>query len=186
MSFGCVANTIRLLSGHYFDLANPQPEDFETQDVSGALSKMCRFGGQIERFYSVAEHLVHCARQAKADGHGGGVQLACLLHDAAEAFVGDVVRPLKNMLRGYAEVEAAAERAIAAKYGVDFTKHKATVKEIDNAMLIAERKALFSRDNVEWAGESQVRVLSPDIRCWGPAEAQLAFEATLLSLQQNQ
>jgi len=181
-AFGCVNNTIRLLSGKYLNLADPRPEDFETQDVSGALSKICRFGGQVEKFYSVAEHCVLCSEQAERDGLSADVQLACLLHDAAEAFCGDIVKPLKIMLRGYDEVEAAVERAVAEKYQVDFASTVEAVKEIDHAMLIAERRLLFSADKVEWAGERSVRVLHPNIGPASPACAKAMFEFQLEKL----
>mgnify|MGYP000629654760 FL=1 len=57
-AFGCVNNTIRLVSGHYLDLANPMPDQFEIDDIAGGLSRICRFGGQCPQFYSVAEHSI--------------------------------------------------------------------------------------------------------------------------------
>ena len=117
--FGCVKNTIRVRSGRYFDLLDPQPDQFTLADIAGALSKMCRFGGQIGRFYSVAEHSVLCAQQAAADGASIEVQAACLMHDAAEAFIGDVVKPLKVMLPQYHEVERRVELCIVRKYRLE-------------------------------------------------------------------
>ena len=98
-AFGCVRNTIRLRSGIYFDLADPKPEQIEITDIAGALSKICRFGGHCYRFYSVAEHCYHCSMVAEAS------PLALLLHDAAEAFTGDIVKPLKIMLPEFAAIE---------------------------------------------------------------------------------
>lgn len=97
-AFGCVGNTIRLRSGLYLNLADPRPEQFTFGDIAGALSKICRFGGQIERLYSVAEHCVHCCDLARREGQNLDTQAAALMHDAAEAFCGDVVKPLKIML----------------------------------------------------------------------------------------
>lgn len=101
-AFGCVKNTIRVRSGLYFDLLDPQPDQFTLSDIAGALSKICRFGGQIDYFYSVAEHSVHCFDQADRDGASPAVCRLALFHDAAEAFIGDVVKPLKVMLPEYA------------------------------------------------------------------------------------
>lgn len=167
MAFGCFKNTIRLRSGLYFDLADPQPDQFTIADIAGALSKICRFGGQCERFYSVAEHCYHCSMAAEA------VPLACLLHDAAEAFIGDMVKPLKIMIPAYSEIESKVERVIAAKYGVDFEQSE--VGEIDRAMLIAERHAMFSKDSVKWTGEDEVRRLEIDFWCCWPKRAELMF-----------
>jgi len=85
------------------------------------------------------------------------------MHDAGEAYLGDVVKPLKNLLRGYGELEDGIEAAIDAALGPIFSVSEdewASVKEIDHAMLIAERRALFSPDKVEWAGEREVRSLN--------------------------
>jgi hypothetical protein len=177
-AFGCVKNTIRLRSGSYFDFLDPQPDQFTLGDIAGALSKICRFGGQCEEFYSVAEHSVHCANQAAADGLPLDTQLAVLLHDAAEAFVGDVVKPLKIMLAEYPAIEERVEAAIAEKFLVDFRREKTSIREIDHAMLIAERRVMFSKDDVEWFGEREVRKLTIDFRCWEPRMAERRFIQT--------
>lgn len=175
-SFGCVKNTIRLRGGRYFDLADPRPDQFELADIAGSLSKLCRFGGQVPRFYSVAEHCVACALQAERDGADRWVQRAALLHDAAEAFVGDVVKPLKVMLPGYAEVERRVQAVINQKYHVPTgPATAAAVGEIDRAMLIAERRELFGVDGVEWTGERSVRRLDVRLMCWPPEDAERAF-----------
>ena len=173
MTFGCVGNTIRLRSGAYFDLLHPQPDQFTLADIAGALSKICRFGGQVDRFYSIAEHSYWCAWQAKQDGLSEDIQRACLMHDAAEAFIGDVVKPLKIMLPEYAKIEARIEAVIAGKYGLDFT-HKA-VKQIDRELLIAERRALFTRDGVKWSGEGDVRSLKVPISGWLHRQSETVF-----------
>lgn len=173
----CVKNEIRLRSGLWFDFRNPTPDQFTLADIAGSLSKICRFGGHCDHFYSVAEHCYRCAVQAAVDGHSHDVQLAALMHDATEALAGDMVRPLKIMLPAYSDVERRVEKAIAEKFGIDFAKHKAITREIDNAMLIAERDELFSKDDVEWAGERNVRRLSIKFDCWCPSEAEKSFTA---------
>lgn len=203
--FGCVNNTIRLRSGRYFDLANPDPATICIQDIAGALSRISRFGGQadpdwsnslcrdwdwmpscfrgvlewfsqlFERNYSVAEHLIHCADQATADGLPGDAVFAVFMHDAAEAFINDMVRPLKVMMPQYREVETRVEAAIAAAFGVDFDRWHSEIKEIDNAMVLAERRVLFSPDNVTWKDESTARKLSPRFRFMLPRAAERRF-----------
>lgn len=172
VAFGCVGNTIRLRSGRYFDLSDPQPDQIEFSDIAGALSKICRFGGQIERFYSVAEHCYHCGLVAMHDGLSPDAIKAVLLHDATEAFVGDMVKPLKVMLPEYSEIELRVERAIEQKFDVDFAAHAEAVREIDFAMLIAERRAMFSVDDVQWTGEENARRLRVQFPCWNPPEAE--------------
>lgn len=171
-TFGCVNHTIRLRSGHYFDLADPRPDAFEFADIAGALSKVCRFGGQCPEFYSVAEHLWHCTMLAQEDGLTRDERVAVLLHDAAEAFVGDVVKPLKALLPEYAAVELAVERAVGERFGVDFAAHAEAVKKIDREVLIAERRAMFGDDGVKWTGEDSVRRVSLRPHHWVPARAE--------------
>lgn len=173
--FGCVNNTIRLRSGKYFDLANPRPDDFLFGDIAGALSKICRFGSQCNYFYSVAEHSYWCAVVARRDGLLLDTEAAALMHDAAEAFVGDCVKPLKVMLPDYVEIERRVEAAIAERFLIDFSREKSVVREIDRAMLIAERRALFSTDQVVWTGEDSVRRLEIDFQRWTPAKAEVEF-----------
>lgn len=174
-AFGCVDNTIRLRSGLYLNLADPRQDQFTIDDIACALSKICRFGGHVESFYSVAEHSVHCLGVARDDCLSPNEQFACLMHDAAEAFVGDVVKPLKVMLQNYDAIECRMEGVIADKFGIDFVTTKAAYKKIDHEMLIAERRALFSADNVKWFGEDRVRHISPPIQCWNPKVAEQEF-----------
>lgn len=172
-NFGCVGNTIRLRSGRYLDLRRPQPDQFTFADIAGGLSKICRFGGQCERFYSVAEHSYHCARQAMKDGLTIREQQCVLMHDAAEAFIGDIVKPLKIMLPDYAHLETLMENCILNKYDLDCDPN--LIREIDHAMLIAERRGMFSPDSETWTGENSVRKLSVDFKFWTPNEAEEMF-----------
>jgi 5'-deoxynucleotidase YfbR-like HD superfamily hydrolase len=158
--FGCVGSNIRLHSGGYIDLLNPDPAAIHLSDIAHALSQMCRFGGHTARFYSVAEHCWHAADQALADGHGLEVQRACLLHDATEAYLGDVVKPLKQFLPEYTQIERAFEAVIRRRFGLTSDPSVwAVVKEIDQALLIAERRAWFTADTVTWTGEDTTRSL---------------------------
>lgn len=174
-TFGCDGNTISLRSGRYLDLADPQPDQFTFADIAGGLSKICRFGGQVNRFYSVAEHCWHCCGLAKSDGQRLDTQVAVLMHDAAEAFIGDCVKPLKIMLSEYAAIERRIEAAIAEKFCIDFDRESYVIHEIDHAVLIAERKKLFSRDEVKWTGEDDVRRVDLAIKLWIPETAESQF-----------
>lgn len=181
--FGCVGNTIKLRSGIYFDLADPKPEMVSIEDIAGALAKICRFGGQCGVFYSVAEHSAMCARQASRDRLPVDAVKAIILHDAAEAYVGDMVKPLKIMLPQFTAIESAVESAIEAAFGVDFHFWKPQIREIDHAMLIAERRYLFDADGVTWAGENEARTISPQFLLCDPVQAERLFMLMWLSLQ---
>jgi hypothetical protein len=174
-SFGCAGNTIRLRSGQYLDLADPRPEQIALADIAGGLSKICRFGGQVSRFYSVAEHSVLCAIQAEEDGLPIAVQRAALLHDAAEAFCGDMVKPLKIMIPAYQVVEKAVMGAIRERFGLTDPDAWEPVEEIDRSMLMVERRALFTPDRVQWTGESKVRRLTQEVLCLSPCDAESDF-----------
>ncbi len=99
-SFGCIANTIKVAAGHYVDLANPDPATIEIRSIAAGLSKICRFSGQCPRFYSVAEHSLHAAALADFLCVPDEAKAAVLLHDAAEAYIGDMVKPLKICMTG--------------------------------------------------------------------------------------
>jgi hypothetical protein len=175
-SFGCVNNTILLRSGRYFDLRAPKAEDVTINDIAGALSKICRFGGQTPRFYSVAEHCCHCYDAAVADGLSYEIAKLALLHDAAEAFVGDIVKPLKNMLVEFAWIESGVQSAIEQAFLIEWDVDKINeVKRIDREILIAERLAIFGDDGVPWTGQDQVARRYLWVECWLPHQAEAQF-----------
>lgn len=174
-NFGCVGNTIKTRSGNYIDLLDPKEEQINFSDIAGALSKICRFNGQSSQFYSVSEHLCHCVFQALLDGRSQAVCVAVYAHDFSESFLGDMTKPLKLLLPDYQNIEKNMEEVIGRKFGIDIHEHEAAVKEIDHAMLIAERKVLMSHDDVKWHGERQAREINPDIKGWTPEEAEVIF-----------
>jgi hypothetical protein len=183
--FGCNKNTIKLRSGRYLDLANPQPDQFEFADIAGGLSKICRFGAQIPRWYSVAEHCLLCADIAVDDGLPLDTQIAVLMHDATEAFLGDVVKPLKIMLPEYTRIESAMEGAIAEKFQIDFGREEASIKQIDHAMLIAEWNAIFGVNGDRWEGEDEARKIEiqPKCFCSEMAEREFTLRAKMLGIR---
>ncbi len=182
-AFGCVGNTIKLLSGKYLDLVRPEPDQFEFEDIAGALAKICRFGGQCKYFYSVAEHLVHCHEVARTDGRNKAERLAVFAHDFSEAFLGDVVKPLKLLLSEYRELEILMEMAISQKFGITYAPGTVqVVKEIDQSMLIHERRQLFDSDQVKWTDEDKARPLTVKLGHWSPGLAYQKFISTAAEL----
>lgn len=79
-----------------FDVIDPHPQSVSINDVSRSLSLICRYNGHLPGFYSVAEHSVRVSWWLRERGHTDEVVLTGLLHDASEAYVGDMVRPLKR------------------------------------------------------------------------------------------
>jgi hypothetical protein len=113
--------TIRTVSGLYLNLLDPSPASIEFVDIAVALTSTCRFGGHTRTFYSVAEHSLAVASMLHRQTGDPELALAGLLHDAAEAYIGDMVRPLKRSgrLDEFAVIEANLARAIEVRFDLD-------------------------------------------------------------------
>ena len=74
-------------------------------DIAHPLSFLTRANGHFAQFYSVGQHCIQCAKEASARGYNDRLALACLLHDASEAYLSDITRPVKKNLPGYRDVE---------------------------------------------------------------------------------
>lgn len=119
-----------------FSPLDPKPEDIRIADIAHALSLMTRANGHFKWFYSVAQHSINCALEARAMGCDRKVQLACLLHDASEAYLSDITRPVKKHLPSYLEIENKLQGTIHQVYGLSPTDAEhAVVKQIDDTML---------------------------------------------------
>lgn len=131
--------------GHKFDPMKITPEDVCLEDIAHALSLVCRGGGQIQWFYSVGQHSINCAREALARGWSDRMALACLLHDASECYISDVIRPVKVHLQNYLEIESMIMDAILAKFQLaDLSdEENKKWKQIDNEILELELKTLM-------------------------------------------
>ena len=106
-------------SGRKFDPMKIASEDVYLEDIAHALSLVCRGGGQIRWFYSVGQHSINCAHEALARGWSDRMALACLLHDASECYISDVIRPVKVHLQNYLEIESMIMDAIWEKFHLD-------------------------------------------------------------------
>ncbi len=144
------APTVIATSGGYFDLAAPRPEDVSLSDIALALSRINRFTGHGRGVVSVARHSVNCYREATARDWSDDDRRLALMHDAAEAYVGDVASPLKAMLPQFKRIEAAVWRAVALRFGLPVTGLH-SIKEIDNLALITEARDLFPAHE-RWPG----------------------------------
>lgn len=185
-AFGVLGSMIKLFTGGYYDVQNPRAEDVHIEDIAHVLANVCRFGGHIPRYYSVAEHSVECYRKSRREVLPWNVSFACLMHDAAEAYIGDVVKPLKVLLDPiYGPIEEANERAIAEAFGIDFESTKQEWKRIDCQLLIAERNAIFGSDGCKWTDEDLVDPYSFTPRFYSPREAKEAFLACFAICQKE-
>lgn len=164
-----VSPTILTYSGRYFPLTAPIARDIHIVDIAHALANVCRFAGHTREFYSVAQHSVlvsHLVPPADA--------LAALLHDASEAYVGDVTRPLKPLLDGYAAIEVRIMQAVLRAFGLP-TEIPASVKHADLVALATEQRDLMPKHDDEWAVLAGIEPHPATIHPQSPLAAEAAF-----------
>lgn len=167
---------MQTFTGRQFFPLDPQVEDIDSVDIAHALSLICRYGGHTTRFYSVAEHCVLMSMAVPAED-----ALAALLHDAAEAYVGDMVRPLKLEMPHYRAVEDRLLKVIGERFGVVLDPLPPAVKEADNRILVNERAALLSQPPAPWACE-HLEPLPVLVGAWSPELAEYTYAQRLSAL----
>lgn len=163
---------IQTARGTAFHILDPQPDEIDIRDIAASLSKLCRFTGHVKKFYSVAEHCVHCSYLTpKRDAFWA------LMHDTPEAYIADINRPLKHFTAAgpaYIEIEKKIMAVIASKFGLSMPEPE-SVKIADNMMLYTEKDQLMyplSWD-VKWGDATQKANLK--IPCWSPDVAEISF-----------
>lgn len=156
-------------SGEPFWPLEAKPEDINLDDIAHALGMVCRYAGHCTRFYSVAEHSVLLSYTVDPQ-HA----LWALLHDAAEAYIGDVVRPLKHELPGYLVAERRLEEAIAAKFNLPGNMPD-QVKEHDTRIVVDEREQIMAPSRLPWSALEGYAPLGVTIVGWDPYRANRMF-----------
>lgn len=149
-----------------FNLLKPDTAQIRIEDIALPLCNICRFGGQIKEFYSVAQHsyLVWCLAPVQ-------LKKAALLHDASEAYVGDVVKPLKNLIgEPYATIEYNLMATIGLKYGLTHEDFDA-VKAYDRLAVEMEFEYFFQDKIDRFEGYFNCH----ENTCWAPADALTMF-----------
>ncbi|MDL2232405.1 DUF429 domain-containing protein [Ruminococcaceae bacterium OttesenSCG-928-L11] len=170
-------NYITTFSKIHFAPTNPKFENIKIEDIAHALSLLCRANGHFKHFFSVAQHSINCAREASACGCSKNVQLACLLHDASEAYLSDITRPLKAQLPEYVAIENDLQSMIYNKFLEEPLTEEdyLEIKRIDDAMLFYEFVELM--DEKLFSVEPKIESL-PSIKVsdFGVVESQFLSE----------
>lgn len=170
---------IQTYTGKKFYPLAPRIEDICIDDIAHALSNICRYGGHSREFYSVAQHCTLVSDWMPTD------KLHGLLHDASEAYLGDVVRPVKHSsgMEHYRFAESRVEALINAAFDIDVTPDSAAiVKHYDNRVLFTEKKFLLTHEGMLWQSPSEplpVAYLVP----MSPSQAEDEFLERFYSLQ---
>ena len=166
---------LQTVSGRWVNPFDPDPKQLDAGDIARALANQCRFGGHSRVFYSVAQHSVIVSQLVEQRGGDAEDVFAALMHDASEAYLGDMPHPIKHRSAlgvAFKAAEDHLEAAIRERFRI-----KADVPEIkraDRALLATERRA-FSAENWHWPELEGVEPLELELEAWPPDEAAQAF-----------
>lgn len=166
---------LQVYSGRQFWPLDARTEDVDIVDIAHSLSLQCRYGGHVKTFYSVAEHCLHVSANVPDE-----FALVALLHDASEAYLVDLPRPVKSQIPQYKAIEKELEAVIAKAFGLQFPWPE-EVMDIDNRILLDERAQLMSVAPIPW-GVDSLDPVGVKILGLSPKEAETAFLSRFLEL----
>lgn len=161
---------IQTFLGVQFWPLDPRVEDIRLLDIAHALSNLCRFTGHCQQFYSVAQHSVLVSQNVPKDDAKWG-----LLHDAAEAYLGDLSRPIKRFsILGteYKKIEENLMIVVCAKFKLS-PAMPCSVHKMDDVLLMTEKRDLVPNSPAKW--RETVEPLEKRIECWTPRLAEHMF-----------
>lgn len=165
-------SNIQLSSGGYLNLLSPKVSDIHIEDIAHGLSNICRFNGQTEHFYSVAQHSVFVSYFVPPH-----LQLQALLHDASEAYIGDVSSPLKALLPENVMIEKRMETVISKRFYLPEFK-SSSVKTADILALVTEKHDLMPKNINDFVLFPLLSKMVPDgekLVCLPPQKAKELF-----------
>lgn len=159
---------IATYTGTRFYLLDPQHDDIQIEDIAHGLAHTCRFSGQCRSFYSVAQHSVLMSTMVEDNRS----KLYCLLHDGAEAYVGDLTKPLKNCLPRYQEIEWRIQRMVYTRFGLH-NETPTDIKDLDTRFLHAEARDMMHGID-DWWDPELAEGIQIDME-WPPTVAEVRF-----------
>lgn len=164
-------------SGRQFYPYDPRPDEILIEDIAHGLSLLCRYNGQCSTFYSVAQHSVLVSLIVPKE-----YALWALLHDAAEAYIGDMIRPLKHGVIGivFQQVENRILHAIAERFELDKMMPETVIKA-DNIMLATEVRDLLPGQKKFWSNHKE-KPHPTSVESWAPGFARDTFLARYYAL----
>jgi uncharacterized protein len=174
---------LQTVSGRWVNPFDPDPDKLDAGDIARALANQCRFGGHCRVFYSVAQHSVIVSELVESRGGDTEDAFAALMHDATEAYLGDMPHPLKHrsqLGRSFREAEGDLEQVIRERFQI--RADVLEIKRIDRALLAAERRA-FSAETWHWPELEGVEPLDIELTALSPDEAERAFAERYAELE---
>ena len=182
-------------TGRLIDLDHPTPDMIDIEDIAHALSMICRFGGQCRHFYSVAEHslIVEQLGHKNLDEYSRlpnpTLAMALLLHDSAEAYIGDIITPIKNLFSpGVQDLEALWLSTIQKRFnlGTTLAHPEPAIRQSDLEALSIEVKTLFD-PKTEWCNSFVVptneHLKRISVMCLSPHKAKQRFLSRFKEIQ---
>lgn len=188
---GAEGHWIQTFSGERFFPAAPDASKIHLKDIAHSLANLTRYCGHCSSFYSVAEHSILVATEMAKKFFGPEhdiwslweiqipeVELqmirSAFLHDAPEAYVGDVTAPLKNLCKGFRIIESRVDKAVRKRFELRFPLDLKEIHECDVAVFLAEKDQLMD-DSVEpWSVSGEPADVGK-LNCWAPHTAEKMF-----------
>lgn len=175
-------------SGLFLSLLHPHPDQIELGDIANQLGNICRWSGAVPKFYSVAEHSFHVCRLVADEGADARVQLEALLHDAHEAYTGDIpstwngILELKNNPWGYGinEVKQGIQEAIMQQLGLwTHSKDEKMIKRADDEAFAAEARIFYPKKYRLFIKEPTRKL---NLKYWPPERASKEFLSEFMKI----
>lgn len=156
---------LQTASGGRVSVLDPLEREINLPDIASSISKQCRFNGHCNDFYSVAQHCVLGAKFALKH-FDETIAREFLLHDATEAYMGDLIRPVKVMIPQFADIEKGFWRAISSRFDVPY-EHTSETQLLDNIMVTWEKRDLLPNSEA-WPRLPDITIYNlPTIKGWG-------------------